>query len=79
MRRESITATELGRNPRPYPARVAAGETITVTLRGKPAARLAPPSSGTLFERLVLSGEIVPATAPRSVLFEPPADPEVSD
>lgn len=53
--------------------RVAAGEEIEVTDRGRPVARLIPLPGADEYERLVASGEVAPATADwRDV---EPADP----
>ncbi|MFI9816122.1 type II toxin-antitoxin system Phd/YefM family antitoxin [Saccharothrix variisporea] len=77
---ESITVTEFRRNPEAYVLRAAAGEKIGITRWGKPAAMLTPPSpEDAVCDRFVLSGELVPATAPWRVLLDAPEDFEAHD
>ncbi len=66
-RRERIGVRELRQNLSVYLRKVAAGETLEVTERGRPVAILAPlPESSTPLGRLVASGR---ATAPAGDLL----------
>jgi prevent-host-death family protein len=57
-----IGVTELRQNAGRYLRRVAAGETIEITVRGRPIARLVPPvGSGSTWDRLVAEGRVTPA------------------
>ena len=54
-----IGVTKLRQNAGRYLRRVAAGETIEVTVRGRPIARLIPPvDSGSTWDRLVAEGRV---------------------
>ncbi|MFP5325900.1 MAG: type II toxin-antitoxin system Phd/YefM family antitoxin [Acidimicrobiia bacterium] len=72
----SIGVRELRRDASQWLARVRAGETIVVTDRGRPVARLAPlgPTSG--YEAFVAEGRIQPGSgrAPTEVLAQLDAD-----
>jgi len=73
---ESIGVRELRQNASRYLHRVAAGESITITERGKPVAILNPPSPDqTLYDRLVTSGELIPAERPTGILYDKPLEP----
>lgn len=61
-----IGIRELKQNASAVVARAAAGESITITDRGRPAARLTPLEASTL-ERLYASGQ---ASAPRHPLMD---------
>jgi prevent-host-death family protein len=54
-------------------ARVATGETIEVTDRGRPVALLVPTREN-YWEDLLASGRVIAATVEGSVLDEPPGD-----
>lgn len=71
---ETIGIRELRQNASRYLRRVAAGESITVTDRGRPVAVLNPPSSGrSLYDEMVASGELIPAEKPfGATLLSPP-------
>jgi prevent-host-death family protein len=72
---ESIGVRELRQNASVYLRRVAAGESITVTDRGKPVAVLNPPPNDAMSvrERMIASGELIPAEDPdRRAWLEPP-------
>ncbi len=70
MRRIGIR--ELRQNASEYVRAAEAGETIEVTDRGRPVARLAPLSSGgTLLERLIADGTVTPASADLESLGPP--------
>jgi prevent-host-death family protein len=59
---ESIGIRELRQNASAYVARAAGGETIEVTDRGKPVARLTPSRSrGDLRDQLISDGILAPA------------------
>lgn len=71
----SVGIRSLQQNASEVVARAAAGETIEITLRGRPVARLGPVIEST-YEALVRAGEITPATLRISDLPPPlPADP----
>ncbi len=56
-RRERVGVRELRQNLSVYLRRIASGETLEVTERGRPVAILAPlPEASTALERLVVSG-----------------------
>lgn len=52
--------------------RVKAGETVTVTDRGKPVAKIEPVHELTNFERLLAEGRITPASRPKRPISEHP-------
>lgn len=58
--------------------KVRQGETVLVTDRGTPVAQLGPPDGLTQLERLVASGDAIPASAPRSLPDRLQADQPVS-
>ncbi len=58
-----VGVRDLRQNLSVYLARVKDGETLEVTERGKPVARLAPlPGGGSILERLIAEGRARPAT-----------------
>lgn len=71
---ERIGVRELRQNASKYLRRVAAGESLTITDRGRPVAVLnPPPRSESLYEELVASGELIPAKRPfREVALSDP-------
>lgn len=68
------TRTELNQQTARVLARVAAGERVTITDRGRPVAEIAPPAASR-WDELVANGTITPPAA-RGVL---PFDPVESD
>jgi prevent-host-death family protein len=73
---ETIGVRELRQNASKYLRRVAAGESFTVTDRGVPVAVLGPaPEEGTLDDRMVAAGEIIPPEKPVGVLSGKPVEP----
>ncbi len=55
---------ELRQNASEYVRRAGAGETLEVTDRGRPVARLAPlPKAESMLDRLIAEGKATPATA----------------
>lgn len=60
--------TELRANLRAMLERVKSGETLVVTERGRPIARLGPPGADERFAELVAAGRITPPTAPKRSL-----------
>lgn len=67
---------ELRQNASRYLRRVAAGESITVTDRGRPVAMLVPPPRrGDSYEELVARGELFPPRRPTGALLDPPLPP----
>lgn len=71
----SIGVRELRQNASRYLRRVAAGETIEVTDRGRPVARLVPVGNGSTWDRLVAEGRVSPARGSLDDL-PPPLPPE---
>ena len=62
---ERIGVKELRQHASRYLARVKAGETVEVTVRGELVALLVPPTPATTArERLISSGRLIPATGP---------------
>lgn len=71
---ERIGIRELRQNASQYVRRAEAGETIEVTDRGRPVARLAPlPKTNSVLDRLIAEGKVRPAT--RSLRDVPPPLP----
>lgn len=64
---------ELRQHASRYLARAAAGETVQITDRGRPVARLVPPVAGS-WDGLIASGRVLPPQEAGHVLDEPPAD-----
>ncbi|MGI8998470.1 MAG: type II toxin-antitoxin system Phd/YefM family antitoxin [Candidatus Limnocylindria bacterium] len=72
---ERIGIRELRQNASEYVRRAEAGETIEVTDRGRPVARLAPlPKAESILDRLIAEGKATPATRSWRTL-PPPAPP----
>jgi prevent-host-death family protein len=70
-----IGIRELRQNASEYVRAAEAGETIEVTDRGRPVARLAPlPKGESLIDRLIAEGKMTPATGDWRAL-PPPAPP----
>jgi len=72
----SIGVRELRQNASRYLRRVQAGETIEVTDRGRPVARLVPVANGSTWERLVAEGRVSPARGSMDDLPMPPRGPK---
>ncbi len=70
---ERIGLRELRQNASRYIARVALGETVEVTQRGRLVARIVPAGEDP-WEDLILRGEVIPATSTEDLLDEPPVD-----
>jgi prevent-host-death family protein len=70
---ERIGVRELRQHASRYLARVATGESIEVTDRGRPVALLVPVREDR-WEGLIASGEVLAATSDDGVLDEPPSD-----
>jgi len=67
-----IGIRELRQNASEYVRRAEAGETIEVTDRGRPVARLAPlPAAESILDRLIAEGKMTPATADIASLGPP--------
>jgi prevent-host-death family protein len=58
---ESIGVRELRQHASRYLARVKAGETLEITERGTPVAKLAPVQGMSFRDQLIASGELIPA------------------
>lgn len=64
---------ELRQNASKYLRRVAAGESFTVTDRGRPVAELVPAQRRqSRYEELVARGELLPPEHPTGALLDPP-------
>lgn len=73
---ERVGIRELRQNASAVVRRVAQGETIEITDRGQPVARLVPLKAPTRVEQLIAEGKVVPPRAPADVLLGPlPKDP----
>jgi prevent-host-death family protein len=70
---ERIGLRELRQNASQYIARVARGETVEVTQRGRLVARIVPAGEDS-WEDLILRGEVIPAESPGDLLDEAPVD-----
>lgn len=70
---ESIGVRELRQNASRYLRRVAAGESLQITDRGRPVARLIPPADDS-WEEMIATGQIIPPELPGGLLAEPPMD-----
>lgn len=70
---ERIGLRELRQNASTYIARVARGESVEVTLRGRLVARIVP-AGADRWEDMILRGEVIPAHAPGVLLDEPSVD-----
>lgn len=70
---ERIGLRELRQNATTYLARVARGESVEVTVRGRLVARIVPAAADT-WEDMILRGEVIPAQAPGDLLGDPPVD-----
>jgi prevent-host-death family protein len=72
---ERVGIRELRQNASEYVRRAEAGETIEVTDRGRPVARLAPlPKAASVLDRLIAEGKATPATRDWRTL-PPPVPP----
>jgi prevent-host-death family protein len=65
-----VTRTELNQQTARVLARVAAGERLIITDRGRPVAELVPPSS-TKWDELIESGAVTPASRRGPLTFAP--------
>jgi prevent-host-death family protein len=77
---EFVGVRELRQNASKYLRRVAAGESITITDRGRPVAMLVPtPREGiSLYEQMIASGELIPPENPDPAIWlEPPLESSV--
>ncbi len=70
---ERIGVRELRQHASRYLARVASGETLEVTDRGRPVAMLVP-VRGDEWQQLLASGRVVPPTEAGDVLDDVPSD-----
>lgn len=70
---DRIGIRELRQNASRYLARVASGETIEVTDRGRPVALLVP-SQQDRWQVLISSGQVIPATGDGDVVDDVPRD-----
>ncbi len=73
---ERIGVRELRQHASRYLARVAGGETLEVTDRGRPVALLVPVASGQ-WQALLASGRVSPPSHDGDVLDEAPRDYEI--
>lgn len=70
---ETIGVRELRQHASRYLARVSAGETLQISDRGRPVARLVPPGSDS-WEELLSSRRVLPPADPGDLVDEPPGD-----
>jgi len=70
---ERIGLRELRQHASRYIARVARGETVEVTQRGRLVARIVPAGEDT-WDDLILRGEVIPAESPGDLLDVVPID-----
>jgi prevent-host-death family protein len=70
---ERIGLRELRQHASRYISRVAKGETVEVTQRGRLVARIVPAGEDS-WEDLILRGEVIPPTSSEDLLDEAPAD-----
>lgn len=73
---DRIGVRELRQHASRYLARVAQGESLEVTDRGRPVARLVP-ITGDRWSDMVAAGRVIPAVDPVDVATESPGDYEV--
>ena len=73
---DTIGVRELRQNASKYLARVAGGESLEVTDRGRPVARLVPvpDKPRSRYDEMVAAGHVIPAEPGSSLLDEPPVD-----
>ena len=76
---ERIGVRELRQHASRYLARVRAGETIEVTDRGKPVARLVPVAREETWQDLIDAGVIIPAENPNARLEDIEPGPPITD
>lgn len=67
-----VTRTELNQQTAGVLARVADGERITVTDRGRPVAEMSPPATST-WDALIAAGTVTPARTRGALPFKPAA------
>lgn len=65
-----VTRTELNQQTARVLARVADGERVTITDRGRPVAELAPPAAS-VWDELIASRAVTPARTRGALPFEP--------
>ena len=70
---ERIGLRELRQHASRYITRVAKGETVEVTQRGRLVARIVPAGEHT-WDDLILRGDVIPSASEEDLLNEPPAD-----
>jgi|AntDryMetagUQ889_1029465.scaffolds.fasta_scaffold82992_2 prevent-host-death family protein len=73
---DSIGVRELRQYASRYLARVAAGEMLQITDRGRPVARLVPPANDS-WDELIATGRVLVPEEPGDLLDEAPLDQEV--
>ncbi|MGC4943723.1 type II toxin-antitoxin system Phd/YefM family antitoxin [Kribbella sp. DT2] len=75
---DSIPVRELNQHTSAVLARVANGESVEITVSGRPAARLVPIDHDTSTRvELIRRGRLIPATSPAPVVV-PPGEPDLS-
>ena len=70
-----VGVRELRQNLSVYLDRVKAGETLVVTERGQPVARLAPPAKPSIIEQMIADGRATPARYDHREAVMPPPMP----
>jgi prevent-host-death family protein len=74
-----VGVRELRQNLSVYLARVKAGDTLVVTERGQPVARLGPPPKASIIDQMIADGRITPATRDHRLATMPPPMPDDYD
>lgn len=75
---DSIPVRELNQHTSAVLARVANGESVEITVSGRPAARLVPIDHAiSTRSELIRRGRLIPATAPAHLVV-PPGEPDLS-
>lgn len=72
---DRVGVRELKQNASAVLRRVEAGESIEITDRGRPIARLVPLQTPSGLERLIAMGRVIPARGDRSRLLRKPSTP----
>jgi prevent-host-death family protein len=72
---ERVGVRELKQNASAVLRRVEAGESLEVTARGRPVARLVPIAARDRIEQLIAEGRIIPASGGGHAMLAPPLPP----
>jgi prevent-host-death family protein len=75
---DSIPVRELNQHTSAVLARVANGESLEITVSGRPAARLVPIDNTSIRAELIRRGRLIPASAPGPLPPPPAGEPDLS-